>query len=374
MNKYKSLLIIVLMLTITHESWSQKKDVAIGAKENKKSDGDEPKEDLVETGNAWLDSALVVMQGEDKKYAKRLFKYAIKDYSKALELKNTSFTLYYNLAIAQTQLKKYEDAVENFSKAIEQDSSSANAYRERAMAYKGLKKFDLVVSNLDTAIDLNYDDAAAFYQRAIIRETGRAYQPPLDDYNRAIELEPEFEEAYFKRGVLYHNKVQDFVRAKLDMEKVLQLNTENAEAYFWLGKINFSAGDFSTSNQFLTQHLEFDSLRVDALLMRGASRTNLKMYTDAIEDFTLVIELDKKNVFAYMNRGLAKGGLRLFDEALLDLDKAAELKFDFSSIYVNRALIKFHIGDRDGACKDLKKAQSLNNTKADELLDEYCLF
>jgi len=206
-----------------------------------------------------------------------------------------------------------------------------------------------------------------------LKESSRNKKAAIADYTKAIEFNKDFSKPYFRRAILNYTDVKDYLYANHDIMIVVKLDSANNEVYYWLGKIKFNIGDFKATEKALSRYLEDDSLNVDALVTRGAARVTLNNYTGALTDFNLVIsKLDKKNHVAYMNRGLAYAGLGKNKEALADMDMAAKLKFDFSPIYINRALVKFKMRDKDGACSDLRKAQSLNNAKADALLNEYC--
>lgn len=332
---------------------------------------------LYTVANIKFDSATAILKNYDnpksKKVAQNLYNDAIKDYKAALLIKPKSYDAYYKIGLAYSKLEKYKLAVRNFTFAIAMDTSKGDTYRERALAEKERGKFDNAMSDLDSAIIINYEDYLAYYERGLMKESSNNKKAAIKDYTKAIELNKDFSKPYFRRAVLSYTDIKDYLFANHDIMIVVKLDSANNEVYYWLGKIKFNIGDFKAAEKALSQYLENDSLNVDALVTRGAARVTLNNYSGALHDFNLVLlKLDKKNHVAYMNRGLANAGLGKNKEALADLDMAAKLKFDFSPIYINRALVKFKMRDKEGACSDLRKAQSLNNSKADALLSEYC--
>ena len=332
---------------------------------------------LYNAGNVKYDSASTILKNYDnsksKKVAENLYNDAIKDYKAALLINSKSYNAYFKIGLTYSKLEKYKLAVRNFTSAIAIDTSKGDAYRERAYAEKERGKFEDAMADLDTAITINIEDYLAYYERGLMKELSNNKKAAIKDYTKAIELNKDFSKPYFRRAVLNYTDMKDYLYANHDIMIVVKLDSANNEVYYWLGKIKFNIGDFKTAEKALSQYLENDSLNVDALVTRGAARVTLNNYTGALRDFNLVLlKLDKKNHVAYMNRGLANAGLGKNKEALADLDMAAKLKFDFSPIYINRALVKFKMRDKDGACSDLRKAQSLNNSKADALLTEYC--
>ena len=329
------------------------------------------------TANVKFDSATTILKNYDntksKKVAENLYNDAIKDYKAALLINPKSYLAYYKTGLAFSKLKKYKLAIRNFTYAIAIDTSQGDAYRERANAEKERGKFDDAMADLDTAITINIEDYLAYYERGLMKESSNNKKAAIKDYTKAIEFNKDFSKPYFRRAVINYTDIKDYLYANHDIMIVVKLDSANNEVYYWLGKIKFNIGEYKAAEKALSQYLENDSLNVDALVTRGAARVTLNNYTGALHDFNLVLsKLDKKNHVAYMNRGLANAGLGKNKEALADLDMAAKLKFDFSPIYINRALVKFKMRDKEGACADLRKAQSLNNSKADALLNEYC--
>lgn len=374
MRKNKKLIIYSFCFLFSIQLFSQTEEEQ---EQDSKRVADEAFQTLFTTATVKCDSAKTILEKYDnsksRKIAVELYNSAIEDYKAALLINEKSYGVYYRMGIAQSRLKKYKPAIKNFTIAIGLDTSQSDPYRERAIAEVGRGEFDEAVADLDSAININYDDYQAFYQRGLLKESSKNKQPAISDYSKAIDINKDFAKAYFRRAVINYTDTKDYLYANHDIMLAVKLDSANTEIYYWLGKIKFNIADFKEAEKALSLYLKKDSLNVDALVTRGASRVNLNNYTGAIADFNLVLlKLDKKNHVAYMNRGLAKAGLGKYKEALEDMDMAAKLKFDFSPIYINRALVKFKMRDKEGACSDLAKAQSLNNAKADVLLHEYC--
>jgi tetratricopeptide (TPR) repeat protein len=334
--------------------------------------------ELLTKANVKFDSANTILNmfdnSKSKKVAENLLKSALEDYQALLVTNPKSYPVHYKMGLTYGKLKKYKQAMNSLTIAIATDTSQNDPYRERALIEKERGKFNEAMADLDSAIYLNYDDYEAFYERGLLKESSKNKNPAISDYTKAIEINKDFSKPYFRRAVLNYTDVKDYLFANHDIMLAKKLDSTNLEIYYWLGKIKFNIADFKAAEKALTSYLdEKDSLNVDAIVTRGAARVNLNKYTAALADFNKVIlKLDKKNYVAYMNRGLAYAGLGKNKEALADMDLAVKYKFDFSPIYINRALVKFKMRDKDGACADLRKAQSLNNAKADALLNEYC--
>jgi len=374
MYKNKLLILLAFSFLFSIKVFSQTEETEQNSAKNPEDEFNE----LFTKANVKYDSATVILEkynnSKSKKVAENLYKSAIEDYKELLLKNPKSYAVHYKMGLTLAKLEKYKPAIYSFTFAIAADTSKNDPHRERAIVEKERGKFDEAMADLDSAIFLNDEDFEAYYQRGLLKESSKNKKPAIGDYTKAIDLNKNCTKAYYRRAVLNYTDMKDYLFANHDIMIAVKQDSSNIEKYYWLGKIKFNIGDFKAAEKALTTYLdEDDSLNIEALITRGASRVNLNNYAGAMKDFNLVLlKLDKKNYVAYMNRGLAYAGLGKNKEALADMNKAVELKFDFSPIYINRALVKFKMRDKDGACADLRKAQSLNNGKADALLNEYC--
>lgn len=100
----------------------------------------------------------------------------------------------------------------------------------------------------------------------------------------------------------------------------------------------------------------------NAYYERGIINGRLKLYEQAIADFSRSIELNPQDSVAYNNRGLARAkGLQQYKESIADFTAAVDLDPQFAEAYDNRALAYRMAGDdRVKACADWKRACDLN--------------
>lgn len=165
---------------------------------------------------------------------------------------------------------EYEQAIEIFSRAIEKDTSNAEAFNGRAVGYFELEKHGLAIDDLTQAIHLDSSSYKPYYNRANARREIKNFEAALQDYTKAISLRPNIKDIYINRGVLlyqtgnYNQALQDFEfavqldstdvlaqfnraktalllkkeeEAKAAFNKVLKLQPDYGEAYYWLGFI-----------------------------------------------------------------------------------------------------------------------------------------
>ncbi|MGD9043025.1 MAG: tetratricopeptide repeat protein [Desulfobacterales bacterium] len=92
---------------------------------------------------------------------------------------------------------------------------------------------------------------------------------------------------------------------------------------------------------------------------RGLAFYNLKLYQEAIKDFSQSIRMKEKYAEAYNNRGNVYYELDQYEKARADFDQSIRLRPKYSKAHMNRGLAYYQMEDLDQACKDFKRACDL---------------
>ena len=122
---------------------------------------------------------------------------------------------------------------------------------------------------------------------------------------------------------LYRKK--RYARALEELDKAVQMNETNPEAYFWRGRTLIAQGRFES----------------------------------AAEDFRKAVKLRPDYAEAFDNLGWLYDRLGETDRAIDALSKSIDLKSDNGWTYYQRGKVLLKRGDRDGALRDAEKACSL---------------
>lgn len=121
----------------------------------------------------------------------------------------------------------------------------------------------------------------------------------------------------------------------------------------------FAKKNYEGSLELLNKILATDKNNVDAYVLRGQVKTELKDNGGAMADYNKVIKLDSNNYTALANRGHINSKLKKYDLALKDLNKAQAKQPDSASAYEYRAEIYFLSKKTELAAADYSKAISL---------------
>ena len=90
--------------------------------------------------------------------------------------------------------------------------------------------------------------------------------------------------------------------------------------------------DYNGAISDFTKAIELNPDDADAYYNRGLAKSNLEDYYGAISDYNKAIELNPNDALSYNNRGVAKALLGNLSEACQDARKAKQLGYDASEL------------------------------------------
>lgn len=99
---------------------------------------------------------------------------AIKNYTKAIELKPDYAEAYYNRGFVYRMKQDYKRAIADYTKAIELKSDYADAYYRRSRAWLYLGEEEKAKSDMKTASDIGINNTTAIDE--ILRDYDRAWK------------------------------------------------------------------------------------------------------------------------------------------------------------------------------------------------------
>ena len=261
---------------------------------------------------------------------------AIDDYTEGLRYAPEDRSFLNNKAIAEVQLKKYDEAEKSFDKLIALHPNYYNGYMSRAQFY--LEKGDTIkaIDDIDKAISIDKYISGAYAQRAIIKVLHDAdYDSALADMNEALRLDPKEVSYYFNRArIKYHQ--DDLQGAMADYDYILKLDPDNTMTYYNRGLLRMQVGERNK----------------------------------AISDFTKVIKAEPNNYFAIYNRALLYDMIGNYGKAISDFNVVLEQYPDFAAGFYARSEAKRKMGDMKGGEKDFMLAMDLQKKTQYEPIDE----
>lgn len=261
---------------------------------------------------------------------------AIDDYTAGLRYAPEDRTFLNNKAIAEVQLKKYDEAEKSFGKLIALHPNYYNGYMSRSQFYLETGDTIKALADIDKAISIDKYMSGAYAQRAIIKVLHDAdYDSALADMNEALRLDPKEVSYYFNRArIKYHQ--DDLQGAMADYDHILQLDPGNTMTYYNRGLLRMQVGERNK----------------------------------AISDFSAVIKAEPDNYFAIYNRALLYDMIGSYGKAIADFNVVLEQYPDFAAGFFARSEAKRKMGDMKGGEKDFMLALDLQKKTKYDPIDE----
>lgn len=180
-------------------------------------------------------------------------------------------------------------------------------------------------------------------------------QGAVEDLTRALQLNPNDAEAYYKRGNVNYDQ-GNFEAAIEDYTKAVRLNRNLNDVYYNRGLAYFELQDYPAAIEDYNQIIRLNPNDGDAYYKRGRAYFEIKDYGKAIEDYTEAIRRNSNNEVSYINRGLAYSAAGDKQAAIADYTQAIRLNPQSADAYYSRGRARFFLADYQGAMSDYSEA------------------
>ena len=301
-----------------------------------------------------------------------LFREALNDFNKALNLDETFYLSYSGMGNAYDRYGKFDEAVKWYNKALENEDkilqergkeALAAIYFSKGRAYQRVED-PQAIQDYKKSLEYNPNlDTALGHLASIYVSTGK-YDDALELYDRSIRLKEKRAElglwdfhTWDGRGQCYY-KLGEYEKAIQDLNKAIGVGRRPIlPGYLYLGKTYLAMGDDSKAVEYFEkvtgictdaigkidkgEHVWLYPSEDYALYnIRGLAYIELEEYDKAISDFEKAIELGPKN----FPRGHAyypvegRKNIGIAYSKMGDKEKAKEFYQEALSIVVERGL------------------------------------
>jgi DnaJ family protein C protein 7 len=221
--------------------------------------------------------------------------------------------------------------------------AKARAEAHKAQGNEEYKKGDYAaaVAHYSRAIEEFPEEPSYYGNRAASRMMEGEWKPALDDALKATQLDPSFTKGYLRAGKCYV-KLGDFVRAKMQYEKALGLEPNNADAKKELHLVTKVQSEIDQGKRLLDQGKYMEAVRAFAevlaeveaslpvMVLKARALLGLGQHDQASKIASLVLRQEPHNVEALFVRGKALFRSGSLDHAATHFAQALRLDPDFS--------------------------------------------
>ncbi len=218
--------------------------------------------------------------------------------STALNLQDHVF--YNNRGIDYEEKGEYDLAIKDFSKAIDLKPDYDLAYNNRGAVYRSKGEHDLAIEDCNKAIQLKPDYAEPYNNRGAAYSNKGEIDRAIEDYNIAIQLKSDFVQAYYNRGIAYHEKGELDLAIK-DYSKAIKLNPKLVHPYNNRANAYRQKRYFDKAIEDCHKAIELEPKLGLAYYIRGEVWLNLKEWDKARSDLTSAKNMGVDIVKAFHN-------------------------------------------------------------------------
>ena len=358
----KKLILILITISITHFSFSQKKELKTVEKLIKSNNYTEAI-NILESLNDLIDSA------DDKTRSKFYYLSGLADYQNgesSFENKLSSIENFNNAKEIEEEgskiySTKIDDILTNLFNSFVNDSRSALENKDYELSYK----------SLEAAYNVSKRDTLYLYNAALVATEAKSYDVALNFYEKLIDLGYTgisinyyaTEKESGKEQVFQDMKSRDFsvdvltthISPRDEMAKSVEIDILRSIAAIYRTK-----EDFDNSLKFLEKAKSIDPLDINLILLESNIRWEMgevDMYQSLI---TKALEIEPNNVDLIFNLGVVNADKGDHEKAVDYYNKAIAMDPTYTKAYLNAAALTL---EKEGAI--IEEMNSLGMSTAD---------
>src|SRR6266849_2783299 len=273
----------------------------------------------------------------------------------------------YTLGIAAFRAGDYASAADLFAKADSAAPGTTDALIHQAKSLVHLQDFAAAEGALRRYIALHAGSDEALYLLGFVLHRENKVSESLEIYTKAAALRTPTGED-FKIVGLDYVLLSDYANAIKWLEKAVELDPKNKEAWYYLGRAYYTRGLLPESRRaFLTVlDLDWHDARAEnnlGLILESEAKPN-----EALEAYRKAIEWQEgsphRSEQPYLNLGSLLLELDRAGEAIALLEKAVELGPDNGSCHLKLGTAYLRTNQLPEAQRQLEKAERLDPENA----------
>jgi tetratricopeptide (TPR) repeat protein len=158
----------------------------------------------------------------------------------------------------------------------------------------------------------------------------------LNYFRKTLQLDKNHAGAHYKLGsMLYRSKKE--VEARVELEAAIRLDSDNFDAYFYMGKILKDNGDFGAALQNFERSEKSAELRVRSIVERGSCFMSMNNFDQAIYELKRGIkqadsEMSLESLYGRYFLAKCYEKIRQIDKAIEQWEKVYAVKPTFQDV------------------------------------------
>jgi tetratricopeptide (TPR) repeat protein len=269
---------------------------------------------------------------------------------------------------AWTAKKNYRAAVADYTRAIRLSPTDKALFFNRGWIHHEFGALDLARKDYEAAIDIDNAYSEALFNLAVLFSNSDAPLAALNRLSAAKKVSPnepeilQFRSKVLRRLYMTRAADADARKAISIYSEQLMTDTDNPLLILNLGDLRRSLKDFDGALADYNRVIELDPAGESAYFSRGYLYLERQQYDNAIIDFSAALAIEK-SAAAYNNRGLARFYSKNYLGATEDFLESSRLSPNDPLPLTNRARALQKLDRLAEAIVDANKAIKLSSTK-----------
>lgn len=274
-----------------------------------------------------------------------------------LEKSPTDDSLLYRRAEVYYKLDSYDEAMKDVLQAINLDSLQPNYYHLLAdvlLDYRRPNDSKRAINVLLTAAHKFPNHIHTLLKLSEFQLFVRQHSDALATLDKVLQRDPQNAEAFYMAGRVALDK-GDTTAAIASLQKSVQLDATNGDAWMFLGRI-FTNRNNPKALQFFDNVLRLDSTNLEAREFKGVYYKRRGEFDKAFEVYRDLIVRNPDYSNAYFDMGMIYLELDSISKARDNFNIAIETEPLFAAAYYYRGLCSELQGNSEAALADYKQA------------------
>ncbi|MFN0034368.1 MAG: tetratricopeptide repeat protein [Saprospiraceae bacterium] len=270
-------------------------------------------------------------------------------------------TLLYFRAVTYYKLDAYDEALDDLGNAMKYDSMQPAYYHLLAdvlLDYARPNDSRRAIEVLKLAAQRFPDRIATLLKLSEFQLIVRKHSDALATLDKVLQRDPQNAEAFYMAGRVALDK-GDTTNAVSSFQKSVNVNAGNADAWFFLGRI-FSNRNNPVAVQFFDNALRVDSTYLEAQEFKAAFYKRRGEFDKAFEIYRDLLLRDPDYANAYFDMGMIYLEQDSFSKAYSNFDIATKVDPILVKAYYYRGLASERLGNREAALADYRQANGMS--------------
>jgi uncharacterized protein (TIGR02466 family) len=168
---------------------------------------------------------------------------AVTSYQNALKLQANNADLWFNCAIALTQLNRVDDAVSAYQKAIKIQPNFFEAHGNLGTILQRQGKLDEAIKSYQAGLKINPQDARGYFNLGTVLRDKGELQVAVEAYQKAIQLLPNYTDAHNNLGETLRDQ-GNMQAAVKSYQAALSLNPSHPNANYNMAEFLYLAKNY----------------------------------------------------------------------------------------------------------------------------------